>query len=103
MTVRSLYFVNWCVDTLIIGGLSIFTWVVLLAFYRSADTQPIFWLSLVLSLVVNYPHFSATVYRLYQSPDNIREFPVTAYGLPLILFGAAPPRSGSRMSSPLIC
>jgi hypothetical protein len=88
MTVRSLYFVNWWVDMLIIGGLSILTWVVLLAFYRSADTQPIFWLSLVLSLVANYPHFSATVYRLYQSPDNIRQFPVTAYGLPLILFGA---------------
>ena len=88
MTVRSLYFVNRWVDTLIIGGLSILTWIVLLAFYRSADTQPIFWLSLVLSLVVNYPHFSATVYRLYQSLDNIRQFPVTAYGLPLILFGA---------------
>ena len=88
MTARSLYFVNWWADTLIIGGLSILVWIALLAFYNSADTQPIFWLSLVLSLVVNYPHFSATVYRLYQSPDNIRQFPVTAWGLPLILFGA---------------
>jgi hypothetical protein len=88
MTTRSLYFVNWWTDTLIVGGLSIVTWVALLAFYRPADTQPIFWFALVLSLVVNYPHFSATVYRLYQSPDNIRQFPVTAWGLPLILVGA---------------
>jgi hypothetical protein len=88
MNTRSLYFVNGWVDTLISGGLSIVTWVALLAFYHSADTQPIYWFALVLSLVVNYPHFSATVYRLYQSPDNIRQFPVTAVGLPLILFGA---------------
>jgi len=88
MTERSLYFVNWWVDTLIIGGLSIVAWVGLLAFYRSTNTQPIFWLAVVLSPFVNYPHFSATVYRLYQSPDNIRQFPVTACGLPLILIAA---------------
>ena len=88
MTPSSLYFVNWWTDTLIIGGLSIVTWVVLFAFYHSADTQPIFWFALILSLVINYPHFSATIYRLYQSPDNIRQFPVTAWGLPLILLGA---------------
>ena len=88
MTTSSLYFVNWWTDTLIIGGLSIVTWIAMLAFYHSADTQPIFWSALVLSLVVNYPHFSATVYRLYQSPDNTRQFPVTAWGLPLILVGA---------------
>ena len=88
MDTSSLYFVNWWTDTLIIGGLSIATWGVLLAFYHSADTQPIFWFALVLSLLVNYPHFSATVYRLYQSPDNLRQFPVTAWGVPVILVGA---------------
>ena len=41
-----------------------------------------------MALFVNYPHFSATVYRLYQSPDNIRQFPVTALGVPLLLVGA---------------
>jgi hypothetical protein len=88
MTARSLYFVNWWIDTLIIGGLSMLTWVALLGFYHPADTKPILWFALVLSLVVNYPHFSATVYRLYQSPDNIRQFPVTAWGVPLIILGA---------------
>jgi hypothetical protein len=88
MSASPLHFVNWWTDALIIGGLSIITWAALLAFYHSADTQPIFWFAVVLSLLVNYPHFSATVYRLYQNPDNIRQFPVTAWGLPLILFGA---------------
>jgi hypothetical protein len=88
MTTSPLYFVNWWTDTLIVGGLSIITWVALLTFYHSADTGQVFWFGLVLSLLVNYPHFSATVYRLYQSPDNIRQFPVTAWGLPLVLFGA---------------
>ena len=74
MTTSPLYFVNWWTDTLIIGGLSIVTWVALLALHHSADTQPIFWLALVLGLVVNYPHFSATVYRLYQSPTTFVSF-----------------------------
>jgi hypothetical protein len=88
MSASPLYFVNWWTDALIIGGLSIIAWAALLAFYHSADMQPIFWFAVVLSLLVNYPHFSATVYRLSQNPDNIRQFPVTAWGLPLILFGA---------------
>ena len=88
MNAGSLYFVNRWVDTLVIGGLSIVTRIALLAFYHSADTQPIYWFALILSLLVNYPHFSATVYRLYRSPDNVRRYPVTAVGLPLILFGA---------------
>jgi len=88
MTTRSLYFVNWWSDTLIIGGLSIIAWIGLLVFARNVDLQPIFGLALVLSLVVNFPHFSATVYRLYQSPENIRQFPVTAGVVPLIVLGA---------------
>src|SRR6266436_8355259 len=88
MTARSLYFINWWSDTLIIGGLSIIAWIGLLVFARNVDLQPIFGLALVLSLAVNFPHFSATVYRLYQSPENIRQFPVTAWGVPLILAAA---------------
>ena len=88
MTARSLYFVNRWVGTLAIGRLSIAVWGGLLAFYRSGGYTGFFGFALVLSLVVNFPHFSATVYRLYQSPDNIRQFPVTVCGLPLILFGA---------------
>lgn len=85
---RSLYFVNWWADTMLIGGLSIITWLGLRAFYTEADTKPLVTIALVLSLFVNFPHFSATVYRLYQSPQHTRQFPVTAWGLPFIMFAA---------------
>ena len=85
---RSPYFVNRWVDAMLIGGLSIITWLGLQAFYTGADTKPLVTIALVLSLFVNFPHFSATVYRLYQSSEHTREFPVTAWGLPFIIFGA---------------
>jgi len=86
--VRSPYFVNWWVDASLIGGLSIITWLGLRAFYTGAATKPLVTTALVLSLFVNFPHFSATVYRLYQSSEHTRQFPVTAWGLPFIMFGA---------------
>ena len=85
---RSPYFVNRWVDAMLIGGLSIITWLGLQAFYTGADTKPLVTIALVLSLFVNFPHFSATVYRLYQSSEHTRQFPVTAWGLPFIIFGA---------------
>ena len=85
---RAPYFVNWWADASLIGGLSIITWLGLGAFYTGADTKPLVTTALVLSLFVNFPHFSATVYRLYQSPEHTRQFPVTAWGLPFIIFGA---------------
>jgi hypothetical protein len=88
MTPRPLYFVNWWFDGLIMGGLSIITFLALTLFYDSKNSGPILGFALVLNLFVNYPHFSATIYRLYQDPDNIRQFPVTAWGVPLVLLGA---------------
>src|ERR1700757_3081721 len=88
MAARSPYFVNWWFDALMIGGLSIITWIGLSVFHDDSNNASIVGFTLVLSLFVNYPHFSATVYRLYQSPENIRQFPVTAWGVPLILLGA---------------
>jgi hypothetical protein len=83
-----LYFVNWWVDTALIGGLSIVAWLVISAFSSNIDTKPILALPLIFTFLVNLPHFSATVYRLYQSPEHTRQFPVTSWGLPLILLGA---------------
>jgi hypothetical protein len=34
---------------------------------------------------INYPHFSATLYRFYRSPDNVRQFPMTGLVWPLLL------------------
>jgi hypothetical protein len=87
-TTRSPYFVNGWVDASLIGGLSIITWLGLRALYTGADIKPLVTIALVLSLFVNFPHFSATVYRLYQSSEHTRQFPVTAWGLPFIMFGA---------------
>lgn len=41
----------------------------------------------LLSWVVNWPHFSATSYRLYGSRENIRQYPVTALVVPFVVFG----------------
>jgi hypothetical protein len=83
-----LYFVNGWLDAAVIGGLSI---VVFAAMRLLTDTEvtPVVLQSVtIMSVFVNYPHFSATVYRLYQSPDNIRQFPVTSLCLPLVLLGS---------------
>jgi hypothetical protein len=85
----STYFVNGWLDATVIGGLSIVVFLVLRLFSEggaanAAATQ----CATILALFVNYPHFSATVYRLYQSPDNLRQFPVTAFGVPLLIIAA---------------
>lgn len=85
---RALYFVNGWLDAALIGGLSIVVFLALRLFSASPATPRAIELASILSVFVNYPHFSATVYRLYQSPDNIRQFPVTALGLPILLIGA---------------
>jgi hypothetical protein len=84
---RSPYFVNAWVDSAMIGGLAIAGFAVA-RLWLSDDAGPAaLQAALIASVFVNYPHFSATVYRLYQSPANIRQFPVTALGVPLMLVG----------------
>src|SRR5437868_12305354 len=86
--IGSLYFVNVWVDTASIGGLSILTAVILALFSDASEFGVVSSAVFPLALLVNYPHFSATVYRLYQNPENLRQFPVTAIGLPVLLVGA---------------
>ncbi len=86
---RSLYFLNWWLDAAAIGGLSILAFVVARLLADSGGrTLELAQVGAILSVFVNYPHFSATVYRLYESRDSARQFPVTAYGLPFVLLGA---------------
>jgi hypothetical protein len=85
---KSPYFVNGWLDTAVIGGLSIIVFVMLRLFSDGETTAVATKGAAILALFVNYPHFSATVYRLYQSPDNMRQFPVTAFGVPLLIIGA---------------
>jgi hypothetical protein len=83
-----LYFVNWWADAALVGGLSIAAFLVMAAFPGSEKTSSILAVTLATSLLVNCPHFSATVYRLYQSREHTRQFPVTAWGLPFVMLGA---------------
>jgi hypothetical protein len=85
---RSPYFVSGWLDFTVIGGLSIIVFLALRLISDGEARPEVLQVVAVTSIFVNYPHFSATVYRLYQSPDNIRQFPVTALGVPLLLIGA---------------
>jgi hypothetical protein len=86
---RSLYFVNWWIDAAAIGGLSIVAFVIARLFADGGTrTMELAQAGAILAVFVNYPHFSATIYRLYENPDSARQFPVTAYVLPFLLLGA---------------
>jgi hypothetical protein len=87
-TSRPLYFVNGWLDLAVIGGLSIAVFAVARIFFGGPASREIGQAAAVLSVFVNYPHFSATLYRLYENPDNVRRFPLTAIALPVLLIGA---------------
>lgn len=80
-----LYFANAFVDYAMIGGVSILTFVLLKVFHSGARTELIWTIAAALSWVVNWPHFSATSYRLYHSGANIRQYPITALVVPLLI------------------
>lgn len=95
---QPLYFVNAPVDFAIIGGVSVLFYLVLSGLIKvgSEDLskqihlrQEWAWqLAAVLVWVVNWPHFSATNYRLYHSPQNIAQYPFTSFAIPVILLAA---------------
>jgi len=90
-----LYFVNAGVDWGIIGGVSVLLFLVLLANSHwqipgltgaSTTRQPWAWqIAFYLQWVINWPHFSATSYRLYHSRTNIAQYPFTSFAVPAIL------------------
>ena len=93
-----LYFVNRYVDWGIIGGVSVLFFVVLQALFASGTSSSLgihntrqewAWsTAAMLSWIVNWPHFSATNYRLYHSKSNIAQYPFTAYVVPVLLLAA---------------
>jgi len=87
-----LYFVSPLVDFACIGGASFLTFAVLAAVYRAGAVQAtwVWTAAAVLTWVCNYPHFAATNYRLYQSKENVSQYPLTAFVIPpLIVVGMA--------------
>ena len=79
------YFVNAPVDLLAMGGLSILAWAVLRATTSGERTDDVITLGIQLAWIVNWPHFAATSYRLYQSPEHVAQYPFTARVLPWLI------------------
>ena len=81
-----LYLVNRWVDAAAAGGLSIAVYLACLLL-RGVDGAPAgldVMATLSLFVALNFPHFSATNWRLYRSWSNARQFPVTSLGLPVL-------------------
>ncbi|HEV3027136.1 MAG TPA: hypothetical protein VG457_06155 [Planctomycetota bacterium] len=103
MRPTSPYFVNAPVDILFIGGLSIATALAFWGLESAGRPLPGAALALGLAWVVNWPHFSASSYRLYHSKSNLAQYPVTAIAVPLLLVAGvvgallAPQTAGSAM------
>lgn len=84
---RGLYFVGPVVDTSVLGGVSIAAFAVLYWASSRIEMTTIHAASAALLVVVNHPHFSATVYRLYHSRANIAQYPLTAILVPFVILG----------------
>ncbi|MGD8885167.1 MAG: hypothetical protein PVF34_06065, partial [Gammaproteobacteria bacterium] len=84
---RNLYFVNAPIDFFFIGGSSFLLFAGLLLFYTDVRTPEVITAAVVLSWAINWPHFSMSTYRLYQSRANIRQYPITSYVIPFIVVG----------------
>jgi hypothetical protein len=82
---RSLYFVNGPVDFAVIGGISLAIFAVLKIAAMEGRNPQGAWLAAWLAWVVNWPHVSASSYRLYHSRSNINQYPFTAIGVPLLI------------------
>jgi hypothetical protein len=82
---KRLYFISGPVDFLLIGGLSIVTFLMLRAFYTGDRTDGVITLALQFAWIVNWPHFAATSYRIYHSKSNVEQYPMTALAFPWVI------------------
>ncbi len=80
-----LYFVNAFVDYALIGGASIALFAIFwLTKYRERSPDVI-QAGIMLMWLINWPHFSATNWRLYHSKANVAQYPVTAIAIPFLV------------------
>jgi hypothetical protein len=82
------YFVSGWVDAALVGGLSILAGLVFWGLDARGHPDPVPGLAFWLGWLVNWPHFSASTYRLYHSKSNIAQYPVTAIGIPFLMLAA---------------
>ncbi len=71
------------------GGLSLALYASLWLIGATARTSTVISLGASLVWIINYPHFSATSYRLYRSRTNASQYPLTAYVMPIVLLAGA--------------
>lgn len=79
------YFVGRWVDGAAVGGLSIVVVLALPWVLGPSTGEPGTLHMFAIGSLVNFPHFSATNFRLYRSQHNRAQFPVTAYVLPAVV------------------
>lgn len=87
------HFVNRGVDFMFIAGISLFMYAFFSLpvfdfkgdFRQSPLHNQAAFLAVYVSWIINWPHFSATSWRLYRSAENRRQFPVTSYVLPFVI------------------
>lgn len=79
------YFVNGPFDVLFVGGLSIATCVGLWLFAPRELAVTTAVLAASLQWVINWPHFSATLFRLYRRRANVAQYPMTAFVVPVVI------------------
>jgi len=85
---RAPYLVNPATDALVMGGASIALYAACLALEGGAGgaSMSAAWETVaVLVAAMNGSHFAATSYRLYRSPAAMRQFPLTAALVPLVV------------------
>jgi len=88
-TARRPYFVSLPLDVAVMGGVSTGLFILLWLLNANVRTNAVVSLGAALVWIINYPHFSATSYRLYRSQANIRQYPLTAYAVPILLLAGA--------------
>ena len=76
------------IDGLLVGGASIAAYAVILALNPPSGVGMLGVVTAYLVFLSNGAHFSATVHRLYGSPDRIRQYPWTALLVPLPIAAA---------------
>ena len=81
------YFISAPVDFFFIGGSSFILFACLGLFYTEARTPVVISTAVFLSWIINWPHFSMSTYRLYQSQTNTRQYPITSYVVPFVILG----------------
>ena len=82
---RSFYFINKYIDLFFMGGASVICYFLFRFFHSAGQSSDVLKASGLLVWICNWPHFSATNFRFYQSKLHIREFPLTSWLIPLIV------------------